>query len=353
MLRENGFYTLGFSQFWIDRVQETGMEPLIISGLGFDPRSMQSAIILQKKGIRPSLLPIDFAVSTDRLDKNIKQAIDNNTVVLETIRTIHDPIKIDMFDDYNSSIGGRQLVNKVYTLFDKISEYKDIIVDIGGLPRVLFAPLLSFLIENQTLSKIGNIHVASLPDEILDKGIKSDQILEPSFIYGFNKPLSEDKFVWIPIIGKSDSTRLRNIYNRIEKNCIEICPILPLHPENTRITDRLLFDLRNVLFSEISTLNNNIMYVDRRSPFFIYREILKLSEYYTKLLSEFGEIKVLITPIDDKTSSVGAIMAAVEKQLPIMYADTISYKVTDGNLLLEKVHSEPMEIWLAGEAYET
>ncbi len=45
-------------------------------------------------------------------------------------------------------------------------------------------------------------------------------------------------------------------------------------------------------------------------------------------------------------------MAAVEKELPVMYADTISYTVRDTDILLKPIEIEPMEIWIAGDAYE-
>ena len=47
-----------------------------------------------------------------------------------------------------------------------------------------------------------NLHVASLPNENLDMEIKSGQILEPKYIYGFKMPKDDDKIVWMPIIGK-------------------------------------------------------------------------------------------------------------------------------------------------------
>ncbi len=94
--------------------------------------------------------------------------------------------------------------------------------------------------------------------------------------------------------------------------------------------------------------------MDHRSPFVVYREIIKLDRYYKELLKDFsGGVTVLITPLDDKTSSVGAIIAAIENNLPIIYADTIRYKVKSSeNILLNPIEKEPMEIWVTGEAYE-
>ena len=43
MLRKDGYYNKQFTQFWLERVDHVESAPLIIAGLGFDPRSMLSA----------------------------------------------------------------------------------------------------------------------------------------------------------------------------------------------------------------------------------------------------------------------------------------------------------------------
>lgn len=45
------------------------------------------------------------------------------------------------------------------------------------------------------------------------------------------------------------------------------------------------------------------------------------------------------------------ILAAVELNLPIMYAETVQYKVTESTALESFGNDEPMEIWITGEAY--
>ncbi len=356
MLRSDGYYTNNFREFWTERIREVGKTPLVISGLGFDPRSMQSVKILYENRIKAKVLPVDFSVSSS-VDKHeaINKSAINNLNLLKSFDISYDPLKVDMFDEMNRSVGGRQIIQKVYIVREFLNGVNDIIIDISGFPRVLFAPLISFLIDRQKDLNFGNLHVASLPEQSLDKEIMSEQILEPNFLYGFYRPSPEDKFVWIPIIGKNDPERLRNIHNKIEKNCIEICPIFSFRANNPRQIDDLIVTLRKVLFDDIRTFKNNIMYIGHISPFAVYREIIQLSDYYTRLLKELpgpGKVKALITPMDDKTSSVGAIMAAVEKELPVMYADTISYTVRDTNILLNPIEIEPMEIWIAGEAYE-
>ncbi|KJU82221.1 hypothetical protein MBAV_005585 [Candidatus Magnetobacterium bavaricum] len=62
----------------------------------------------------------------------------------------------------------------------------------------------------------------------------------------------------------------------------------------------------------------------------------------------------MVTPLDDKTSSVGTILAAKEFGLSIIYSDTLRYRVNKTDDLLQPIPltCEPMEIWISGEAYE-
>ena len=350
MDRTDGFYTKNFLDFWVKRVQEVEEAPLIITGIGFDPRSLRSAKIFKKNEISPKILPIDFSVQSTGVELN--DAKETNIRLLHTFDLVSEPLEIDMFDSQGKPVGGRLILNKIYEHREFFNNVCDVILDIGGLPRSLFAPLLSNLVSMQKAFMFKNLHVASLPNEKLDNGIVSEQILEPNYMYGFKRPVTEDKIVWIPIIGKNDPGRLRSIHNKIENDCVEICPVLPFRPNNPKQIDNLIVDLRNILFHEFRTFNNNIIYVDHRSPFIVYKEITELSKYYKKLLNDLsGEVNVLVTPLDDKTSCVGAILAAIDEDLPVMYADTVSYNVPSREILSDEIEGEPLEIWVSGEAY--
>lgn len=350
----NGFYTEEFASFWVDRFGITQKSPVVIAGAGFDPRSMQSVKILMQNGITPQIIPIEFIVdSSEDGEGNLEKATKMNKDLINDCTVLTSSINVKMYDAYDKPIGGREVVNQIYKSKIHLNDQTDVILDIGGLPRSLFAPLLSFLFKEQDMLNFRNLHVASLPDESLDSEIISDEILAPSNMYGFESFQSEDKLVWIPIIGKNDPERLRKIYQKIERNCIEICPVLPFKPNNPRQVDNLLYKLHDLLFHEIQTISNNIIYIDHSSPFMVYKEIVELSEYYKKLLGDLpGDVKVLITPLDDKTSCVGAVLAASTNDLPIMYADTVSYRVKGSDCLIKEINSEPVEIWLSGEAYD-
>lgn len=356
MIREDGFHTMEFSQFWEDRISITGNVPTLITGIGFDPRSLHSARLLLNIGHKARIIPIEFSVETVSEPANdLIEATKKNRELLKDFDLICDPIQIQMYDEQNKSIGGKRIGNELYKLKDKLKGIKDLIIDIGGLPRSLFATILSFFIDKQRELGIDNIHMASLPHEELDIEIKSEERLEPNYIFSFERPTDEEKLVWIPVIGKSDPNRLTRIHDKIGGNCIEICPVLHFSTTNPHKTDELLVGLRKV-FEELGIYKNNILYVDHRSPFNVYREIYDIFNYHKGLLDSLpGGIKILVTPLDDKTSSVGTILAAKEFGLSIIYSDTVRYKVNNTNIVRNSLplDSEPMEIWISGEAYES
>ena len=116
MLRKDIYYNKQFTKFWVDRVDHTKSVPLIIAGLGFDPRSMQSAKILCSNKINPKVLPIKFSVLSSGAKGNsgLDKATEKNFKLLSQFNAVCEPIEVDMFDTQNRPIGGRQIVQKIY-----------------------------------------------------------------------------------------------------------------------------------------------------------------------------------------------------------------------------------------------
>ena len=61
-------------------------------------------------------------------------------------------------------MGGRSALAFVGTLIEQLKTFDHIIVDIGGLPRSVFYPLIAFLCKRADQGVLANIHVAVLDD---------------------------------------------------------------------------------------------------------------------------------------------------------------------------------------------
>ncbi|KJU84366.1 hypothetical protein MBAV_003439, partial [Candidatus Magnetobacterium bavaricum] len=79
MSRKFGFYTREFSEFWNNRISETKETPVVITGIGFDPRSLHTAQILSHHSHKVKIVPIEFSVETDsNSDTDLEKAINKN-----------------------------------------------------------------------------------------------------------------------------------------------------------------------------------------------------------------------------------------------------------------------------------
>jgi len=61
----------------------------------------------------------------------------------------------------------------------------------------------------------------------------------------------------------------------------------------------------------------------------------------------------VLSPLGSKLLSMGALLAALEREFPVVYVEAIAYKVDFA--LLEKRRQERgslVHLWLQGEAYE-
>jgi len=63
--------------------------------------------------------------------------------------------------------------------------------------------------------------------------------------------------------------------------------------------------------------------------------------------------QIVLSPIGSKLLSMGALLAALERDFPVVYVEAVAYKVDFDRL--EKTRQEPgslVHMWLEGEAYE-
>ena len=60
----------------------------------------------------------------------------------------------------------------------------------------------------------------------------------------------------------------------------------------------------------------------------------------------------ILSPAGSKCAAIGALMAAIECNFPVVYLETLSYETEDQNLVASYSEDEqPMHLWLTGEPY--
>jgi hypothetical protein len=111
-----------------------------------------------------------------------------------------------------------------------------------------------------------------------------------------------------------------------------------------------------LLFEGFLVAPENLLLCDERTPFDVYRKVLNVEEYYRKQLGAIqgmGSVTTVISPLSSKTLSLGMLLAAVERGLPVCHVEPGTYQIdTDqSGRLIGDMARGPTEIWLAGEPY--
>lgn len=352
-----------YKEFWQNRLLDQNSSVCMILGVGFDPRSL-AALELMSQCSRPGqfaylAMLLQASSSTKKETQGIANfsAINQQRLSTVTNGNCIECREVVLRDEAGYVVGGRKAVEFLHLHLDEITKHRDVVVDISGLPRTIFFPIIAFLCKQAEQGKIKNLHVAVTENSSLDGKILGNEYGDADFISNFRPVNSNKKIVWLPVIGKNEKDRLKKIHDLLESDCIEVCPILPFPAKNLRRADELLVQLKEVLFEEMFISNTNIILCDEHTPFDIYRQIVQIDSYYHEQLQSLpglGEIITVVSPLANKMLSLGTLLAAIERNLPVSYVEAGSYDIEleDASWAASQVESVTSEIWLTGEPYE-
>ena len=350
-----------FSQFWRERAKDTTIRVLLILGLGFDPRSLTALKALSEAGFcdrlgyialrlraRPALG--DAGLATEQLSNANWEELE----AIENCRreAVYD---VETHDAEGHNVAGRKTLAEMSKASSILSSYTDVIVDISGMPRGAFFPLLAYLLRLADKSTFRNLHATVVEDPLLDAKIFGREYGQADFIHTFRLQ-GDNKLVWLPVVGANGGARLEKIHNKLKGSCIEICPVLPFPAPSLRRVDDIVIAHSELLFEGFLVAPENLLLCDERTPFDVYRKVLNVEEYYRNQLGAIqglGRVTTVLSPLSSKTLSLGVLLAAVERTLPVCHVEPGTYQIeTSPSGGLEGGDARgPTEIWLAGEPY--
>jgi hypothetical protein len=231
-----------------------------------------------------------------------------------------------------------------------------VVVDVSGLPSTVYFPVIGGLLrasDDQGLQRDLQVVVCENPK--LDRIILEEGVASPRPIRGFGQRMGPDGLsgvtcVWVPVLGEHQEHHIRSIYDSLTPR--EVCPVLPFPAKNPRRGDDLLLELRSLIFDTIEVEPRNFIYADERNPFDLYRGLCRLSDRYTKALAPVGDVSVVTSVHGSKVLSVGALLAAYEKDLTVVSAGPTGYRIRP-DVDIDKVTpgDHLMCLWLDGEPY--
>jgi len=328
-------------------------QTLLIAGAGFDPRSVSVAerlagvmgtrlrcLLLREHRPNPDR---ELVIRAERNLERQRKAIPNSTVA-----------GVDVFASDNAAVGGRDAVRRL-SEFDR-AEATDVVVDLSALSLGISFPLVRYLFEiAQVATPPLNLHLMVVDEPTTDAGIHSfsSDVVDP--IHGFRGGLGLEENVdaarlWLPQLRRGSRTVLDRIHSVLVPH--DVCPIVPFPASNPRLADELIEEYREEFESAWGADTRNIIYAGEHNPLDLYRTILRIDDARRRVFEGVGGSLLVLSPIGSKTLAIGALLAAIERDFPVMHVETIAYEVNFATLdFVRQKAGDIVHIWLTGDAY--
>jgi hypothetical protein len=326
-----------------------GRQILLVGGAGFDPRSAAVAqrlaytqgqirgLFIQEERPKPKQSLIDRAVA--------------NGDALRAAIPHHEMVSINIFGTDGAVVGGRNAVGLISRQnFTKIT---DVVVDISALSVGTAFPIIRYLVQRSAqIPNEFNLHLFVTHNPTLDSAISSVRSDAPNFVHGFRGRSTLDGSssaakLWLPQLASGRAGALGRLHSFIDPH--DTCPILPFPAANPRAGDCLAEEFLTEFESGWSVDTRNIVYAAESDPLDLYRTILRLDDLRKPVFAEVGGSQLILSPLGSKVMALGALMAALERDLPVAYLEAISYEFDASPATEESINL--IHIWLEGEVY--
>lgn len=323
---------------------------LLIAGAGFDPRATSVAQLL-KRYCRP--LPDGIFVKEDRIspDGESVNRANANLARLKLLVNQATVIQIDVFAQDGAVVGGRALLQKLQAL--DLAIYSDVLIDTSALSVGISFPLVKYvLFKSEALHK--NVHLFASDRPSLDHAIRPLLAERATNIHGF-KRVNElysggaAAKLWLPQLAPSRGVALQRIFDEVQPN--DTCPILPFPCADPKLADRLLSEYAGELENAWSVDARSLIYADENDPLGLYRTIVRISDERRRSFEALGGSLLILSPLGSKMLAIGALMAALDRDLPIYYVESRGYEIDWNTADDERYTPAIRHVWLAGEAY--
>lgn len=326
---------------------------LLIGGAGFDPRTI--GIIECLSGVLGERLSTHL-IKEERPnpDQELVGMADDNQVRLTGLCKNFVVDVVQIFADDNYVVGGRHAIESISK--KNLGEFTDVVIDMSALSMGVSYPIITYVYNAvRDLPDLVNVHLAVLSNPALDTLISSDSNDRASDVRGFSREelfgeSKEKARLWLPQLTESKQQVLSMIHAEIRPH--DTCPILPFPSEDPKKADRIACSMIPFLENEWNVDQRNYLYADERKPLDIYRTILRIDDERRPVFESFGGSTIILSPMGSKIPAIGALMAALERQFPVVYVEALAYHLDNSKAhAASEIESRMVHIWLFGEAY--
>jgi len=340
-------------QFVAEYFSEGGVRALLIAAVGFDPRSTTVCELLcAAMGSRLT----GFFIREERPDPDrelVKRAEGHYDQFTKLLPGFTEAT-VNIFAPDGAVIGGRSAVRVVNEL--SLDGFTDLIVDFSAFSTGVAFPIVRLLFDRVQASGASmNLHLM-----VTDEPSTDDQVFPTACdivetIHGFKGGfgLSEKTRaakLWLPQLIKGRNAVLDRIHSYLRPH--DVCPVLPFPASHPRLADELIEQYSAEFESTWRVDTRNIVYADERKPLDLYRTILRIDDARRPVFKETGGSMILLSPIGSKVLGMGALMAALERDISVAHVEAIGYTVNFEKMdALRSGAGEVVHIWLYGDAY--
>jgi len=95
-----------------------------------------------------------------------------------------------------------------------------------------------------------------------------------------------------------------------------------------------------------------LILADESNPLDLYRTLIKVDDQRSRIFERVGGSIQILSPMGSRLLSIGALMAALDRNLPVVYVESIGYSI-DESAADQFSETEPhfVHVWLEGDAY--
>lgn len=323
---------------------------LLVAGAGFDPRSTAVAARLAAAGA-----PVRALFIQENRPNPAQQLVERagaNTGALLAAVPDREVVAVDIFGSDGAVTGGRNVIAVLGR--QDFQGVTDVVIDISALSVGTSFPTIRYFVERAERRRSpANIHIFVAHDPKLDADIRSIPSDAPGHVHGFKGGSTLDGSaaaakLWLPQLAAGRKGALGRLYDFVAPH--DTCPILPFPASDPRLGDALAEEYMVELESTWAVDTRNIVYADESDPLDLYRTILRLDDLRKPVFAGAGGSLLVLSPLGSKVMALGALMAALERDLPVAHLEPIGYDLAaatpDGIAAPSLVH-----IWLEGEVY--
>ena len=323
---------------------------VLVGGAGFDPRTCVFSELFG--GLAGKWRGI--FVKEHRPERRLDQVsrAEANMQCLEDRVPNREVVPVEIFGSDNAVIGGRNAVRAVAR--QSFMNVTDVMVDMSALSVGVGFPIVRYLWQ-RSVSGQGprNLHLLVAHDPSTDGAIRSVPGDTVDCVHGFKGGLTlsstqDSARLWLPQLATGRTNTLKLIYRALEPE--DTCPILPFPASDPRRGDRLVEEYMVELEDTWLVDPRSFVYADEGDPLDLYRTILRLDDRRQPVFAGTGGTMVVLSPLGSKVMALGALMAALERDLPVLHVEASNYDI-NGSIPTAVRPDALIHIWLEGDAY--